>query len=393
MAKNSSAIIYRIVLLLGALGIVAAAIWIGIQVLEPVRVPPAPPSKPAVTFDPKADIRSHNLWGTLQDFLQGIPQETGVVGNPNPFQSSGIAIGAGGVSRLASIEAISLQGGVVEDVTAGTEDGVLVLFSGTPQNSGVQYEIRSYAADGSATTFASWNDVLGLNTTPIALAQDFDGRVWLGNSAGGVGYVERDGVAVWQDAVVTGLQGPVQQIVVDGVNGVWVTDGIGLTKGDADGFTPIDLVQQLSSEQQEEMLNRIQTVKEANTDSDAPIQTIENVRQALQPKKLSVLADGRVGVVTDTAVFQFGLSMQSRPEFRNVLAVPAYPLALDPTGEIWGKTTGDGSLLKILATTTRLYSPPPLSPEQAVRNINLFAQDAQKLYAVDYVPGGTSVLW
>lgn len=61
-----------------------AAFWVGLQALEPVPVPPLPPAKAQVRFDPKVDVSNNPMFKRLEPLGPGAV-EAGTLGRVNPF--------------------------------------------------------------------------------------------------------------------------------------------------------------------------------------------------------------------------------------------------------------------------------------------------------------------
>ena len=83
MAAPSS-LFSKIVMLLLAIACVVAMFWFGSQALEPVEVPPAPPGKSSVTFNPKSDVSQQAVFQRLEP-LGPTHIEPGELGRQNPF--------------------------------------------------------------------------------------------------------------------------------------------------------------------------------------------------------------------------------------------------------------------------------------------------------------------
>jgi hypothetical protein len=392
MPANKSLTTYRIVLALAGFGVFATAVWVGMRVLQPAYVEIPVPSSERVSFNPEADVRENSFFAALREFVVG-KIETGAVGNPSPFVGMGSAsqLQEGQESRLATLEEIPLQGASVIDIARGSDGSMLALLGGR-QGEGMTYEIRSYGSGGEASTFTSWSAAFSTAFTPLAMAQDHAGRVWLGNLDGRMGYADRGGTPVWLSYIDTGLEAPVTSVEVDAVDRVWATDGITLTQGGENGFAPMDLVQQMSEEQQANFLTSIERISSELGYGQVEI-GFEDLQEAAMPERLSVTRDGRIGVSTGFMAFRFSLALQQRPDWIDVLATSTYALVVGPNGEVWGRRYEEGALTRVWATGTRAYMSALSAPSQALLNSRLFAQDENLLYAVDYNPTSTSVLW
>ncbi|MEO5927916.1 MAG: hypothetical protein ABIO72_04305 [Patescibacteria group bacterium] len=80
----SSSLFSKIVMLLLAVACLVSVYWFGMQVLEPVLVPPAPPAKSKVTFNPTSDVSQSPVFQQLEP-LGPIHVDAGALGRPNPF--------------------------------------------------------------------------------------------------------------------------------------------------------------------------------------------------------------------------------------------------------------------------------------------------------------------
>lgn len=83
MAAPSS-LFSKIVMLLLAAACLVAVFWFGSQALEPVSIPPLPPGKSRVTFNPTSDVSQKSLFQRLEP-LGPVQVEAGTLGRPNPF--------------------------------------------------------------------------------------------------------------------------------------------------------------------------------------------------------------------------------------------------------------------------------------------------------------------
>lgn len=393
MPGKRSVLIHRLVLVFSALAVVGIVVWIGMKVLAPVEVPPAPPPKAHVTFDAKSDIRSNNLFLRLKEFIIG-DIDIGLIGNPLPFvgPKQGMELAEGQESRLATMEELSLQGGIAQDLERANDGSMLILLFGLDAEGLAVYEIRSYQTNGDVSTLMSWTTELDPSYMPTRIAQDHKDRIWFGNIEGKVGYVEEGGEPVWLTGLSTGLSASVRSIVVDGVDRVWVTDGLVVTVGGDQEFEPLSLKQQLSDVDQIDFTNKLAGLPEEY--KPIPLEGTDGLLKAgLLPEELFITQDGRTGLTTGYSAFHFSLALQQRPDWINTLATSTIPLVVGPSGDIWGTRYLDGALIHIWATGTREYTSKIVVPSQALDNPRLFAQQGSKVYAVDYNPESTSVLW
>jgi len=394
MPGKNSALIHRTALVISALAIIGIVFWVGKRVLEPSQSSLNPTVRTRVTFNPESDIRENSLFAKLKEFFMG-DLETGALGNPSPFigPNSGMVLEEGQESRLATMEEVALQGAFAQDAAPGSNGGMLILLVGLTNERTATYEIRSYETDGAATTFASWNDIPEPAFTPTAIIQDHNGRVWMGNGEGSMGYVEQGGEPVWLSGMSTGLYGPVSDLVVDTLDKVWVTDGATLAMGDDAGFSPVDLYQQMSGDQQGELSVAVSKLS-AEYGSTYSMYGISDVKQALYPERLSVTREGRIGLSTGLTAFHFGLTLQQRPDWINTLSSSTtVPLIVGPNGHVWGRRLEDDVLMRVWATGTRAYTSKRAVPSYALTRPRLFAQNASKLYAMEYSATSTSILW
>lgn len=71
-------------MLLLAVACLVAVFWIGSQALEPVAIPPLPPGKSSVTFNPSSDVSQRPTFLRLEP-LGPTTVDPGELGRTNPF--------------------------------------------------------------------------------------------------------------------------------------------------------------------------------------------------------------------------------------------------------------------------------------------------------------------
>lgn len=74
----------RLLTIVGVLSVLIAAYWFITTSLTPYPVPPTPPRRGAVTFDPKVDVSKDAVFRNLRP-LAGFEVEIGQMGRSNPF--------------------------------------------------------------------------------------------------------------------------------------------------------------------------------------------------------------------------------------------------------------------------------------------------------------------
>ncbi len=387
MSKRSAAF-QNIILVLSALAVLGAAVWVGMVVFEPAPVPPIPPSRARVSFDAKADIRQNRLFDTLRAVITG-EIEPGALGKLNPFTGpagsgqSGSAAGSG----LGVAEEIALGGSGAIALSPGRDGSMLILLEGRSGADRV-YEVRRFGADGSVGSLVNWtlveSDISGSNGAliPVAFAQDRNGTIWFVSAAGRVAYAEPGAVPAWTAAPLVLFAGANVQIRFDGNDRLWVTDGNILYGGDGQSFEAHDLSQLLSAEKREF------------------IRDAQLTEQLMSPRRIQVLAGGRLGVLTPAAGIMLPLASPGQPIVFDLIPTST-ELALG--GVAWGQTP-DGDLLyapdagaltltRLSVTGSRTYSDPYAMPRRALLDpLGLSLTNARALYALDYTPTST-VLW
>lgn len=380
MSKRSP-LIHRLVLVLSALAALGAAAWAGLRAFEPVPIPPVPPPRPAVTFDPRADIRGNPLFGTLQAVIRG-EIDIGQIGRSNPFASPSTETPSSPDAAAArgSVEEVSLGGAQVFALAPAVEGGVLALVGGQTANGAQTYEIRRFAPDTEPATVGRWNappagsdPSTPAPLTPVAVRQSGDGKIWLFSVDGRVGTLQSDGRPVWgPQPILPALSGAgdLDGVLVDDIGRLWVTDGAQLFVGNGSGFQTIDLPVALSEE-----------------DRAAVVSGVADAR----PWRLQSLADGRVGVMTPSFAFTFQLSLQGKPEVTGAPSGARF-LAFGPGGALWSAREDGSGLIRQEGDATRTYEDTRVLPKQAVDRRLLLTASRETLSALDYNPAGT-VLW
>lgn len=382
MPGKLSSITKKLAVLIAAIVAFGAIVWVGMRVFEPVSVPPPIAAKAHVTFDPKTDIRSNPLFDTLRLFVAGDIQ-AGALGKAFPFLRDGQgAIPGQAGSRLASAEELLLSGAVARDLARSSSGEMLILLSGVGGDGTISYEIRSYPFGFEPETFASWTAPSRPDTRVVRIAQDRQDRVWLLNEEGGVGYIFAGGSPVWPQGLQTGLSGG-SLIAVDGADRIWVTDGTNVSIGGEREFTLMNIAESMRE------MDRIafnQQLTDASSDiRPEPLSGPEGLlRAGLLPESFRMLSDGRIALVTGYTVLAFPLSLQTPPDWTDLLSAGISPLTVGPNGDVWGVERETGGLARIWATGTRSYADEASSPEDVKQNPDLFASFDATLYTLDY---------
>ncbi len=385
--NKRSPLIHRLVLVLSALVALGAAAWAGLRAFEPVPIPPVPASKPSVTFDPRADIRTNPLFATLQAVVRGEIQ-IGALGRTNPFAAPGTGSSSVPSSDASatrgSVQEIPLEGAQAFAFAPATNGGILALVGGSTASGVPSYEIRFITPDATPTVVGRWNAPGGTTEghplTPVALRQSSEGRIWLLSLGGFVGSLQSDGSVSWSNQsllppfATSGIPG-LDGFVIDDIGRLWViTDGAQVFVGNGTGFQAIDLAAQLSDQ------DRVALAARASTEG-AP---------ADHAWRLQTLSDGRIAVIAPGFGAVFMLSLQGKAQ---VTRVPdgAQAVAFGPDGSLWSLGP-DGGLLRQTGSVTQAYTDVRVLPKQAMVNALLAASSRESLYALDYAPTGT-VLW
>lgn len=84
MTTSHSSLFARITTVIMLLACLAVAFWVISQALEPVAVPPSPPAKAQVRFDPRVDVSQNTVFQRLEPLGPAII-EPGKMGRTNPF--------------------------------------------------------------------------------------------------------------------------------------------------------------------------------------------------------------------------------------------------------------------------------------------------------------------
>ncbi|MCC7357434.1 hypothetical protein IT408_02910 [Candidatus Uhrbacteria bacterium] len=74
----------RILTVVGVLAVLISSYWFITSSLAPYPVPPTPPNRTSVTFDPKVDVSKDKVFSSLRP-LSGLEVEVGQTGRSNPF--------------------------------------------------------------------------------------------------------------------------------------------------------------------------------------------------------------------------------------------------------------------------------------------------------------------
>ncbi len=386
--KNSE-LIHRILVLVIGGGVLAFVFWGGMQLFSSKFVPVSIPSRKDIRFEPKREVWENTLFSSLQGFFTG-NVTPGALGKSLPFEGgagSQQQLLQGQVSPLASMEEISLAGARAVSVSRSSDGTMAVLLSSPRPAGGDAYEIRLYAADQSATTFAAWQTG---PTDPVVwkIAASNDGSVWLGGTSGYIARCEKNGTPTPILPESTGLHGNIQDIAIDGAGRVWATDRTALALGGVDSFAPFDFSSRLRAEEQRALLNELSKMPDApSVTSDADQQAL--LKTALHPYAFSVLANGEIGLNTKLAAFVFPLALQNSIRWIDTGLPASMPLAFDPNGGVFTLNAATHQMQYVWATGTRLYASeatPSAVPSSA------FANGLDGVYALSNSASST-VLW
>lgn len=82
--RFASSLFSKLMTVIMVVACLVAAFWVALQALEPVPVPPLPPAKAQVKFDPKVDVSNNAMFKRLEPLGPGAI-EAGTLGRVNPF--------------------------------------------------------------------------------------------------------------------------------------------------------------------------------------------------------------------------------------------------------------------------------------------------------------------
>lgn len=376
---SRSRIVQYTALTVTAVAVFLIAAWVALNAIEPVPAPPVPPSKGQVSFDPRVDVRNHPLFSTLQTLTRG-KVLAGALGKQNPFLNGdgGIAALEESARTLGTIQEVSLNGGALIAVSRGSEKGVTALVRGSQGN----YEVHRFYGDGTSEEVGNWTAPSDPSIAPIALQEDRSKKVWLLSAGGRVGSLQSDGKPLWGSVALEGIQPALTpnqvSFALDGAGRMWFTDGAFVFVGNGIGFQRIDLAAQLSAENRQAL----------GVGEDGVLSL-----EARTPRRLQMLADGRIAVLTDRFMTTFPLNLQGLAQ---VTVAEGTIVAVEPDGTLWSVTrNADGTVTKwtrASAEGTREFTDAVVLPKQAGSSPRLAAVDGGTLYALDYAPDA-AVLW
>jgi hypothetical protein len=377
---SRSRLIHYVSLAVAAAVVFAIAAWVALNAIEAVPMPPVPPSKADVTFNPQVDVRNHPLFNTLRTLTRGKVM-AGVLGKVNPFLGgSGSAEALQQSARkLGTIEEVSLGGGTAIAIASGAETGMVALV----RKGQAGYEVWRFTRDGNAQSLGNWsvegNDP---SITPVALQEDRNGDVWLLSAGGRIGSLQSDGRPLWGSVAIDGIQtaiaAPQAMFALDGAGRMWMTDGRSLFVGNGIGFQRIDLAAQLSSADRQALgVAEGQVVPEAFT----------------IPRRIQTLADGRIAILTSRFIATFPLNLQGAAA---VTVAEGNVVAVEPEGALWSVTRDASGAVTAWTRSVQGQSQSMTNlvvlPKQAGNTPALATIGNGTLYAFDYAQEG-SVLW
>jgi hypothetical protein len=386
--SKPSPVFHRIVLIFAATGTFGVAAWVGFDIFQPASAPFVAPARPRVSFDARYDIRKNPLFVELQPNVTGEIQ-TGPLGRANPFSGSGGGAGTsgGGAVSLPVIEQIQLGGGTLVGLENDIYGGVMAYIIGKPSETTYSAELRVYAADGSATTFASWTmDANHPEIMPISFSQSQDGMVWLGGATGLIGTVASGQQPTWTQQAETVVP---KEIRFDGAGRLWMTDMKNILIKVQGSVSQFELSKLGSEEQRAAIQPELSLLDPAlRGELDMAVDSRSDVPSV---NILSPLADGRMSVNNGFYVALFPLQ-QGNMQIVDPVASSSLALAVAPNGDVWSRRIFDSSLMRVWTTSTQTYVDPVTFPRDAIHRPWLFALDNASLYAIDYAPTST-VLW
>lgn len=419
MAKRSP-VFDRLLVGISALAVFGAVAWIGFRLFAPVPVPPVPPPKAGVQFDPRADVRQNPLFGTLRAVLRG-QIEPGILGHFNPFSSDNEGADSGvpgtpdtGEGLSVGVEEMSLGGRQALALSRANDGAMLVLLGGL-EGSERSYEIRRYdAVNGESTTAARWNlqpsgTVSSESLIPVALQQDGFGKLWLLSRNGYVGSIQSDGMPTWSAASVFASPDPdlldaFGGMAVDGAGRLWLTDGKQVVVGNGVGFETFDVSARLPDALRA-------ALQGANTAAAVPgawnATPFSSLARTLwldagvpmdAPKRVTMLPNGSMSITAPAFVLTIPVTFTGPAEVistigssgANILSSAALGLAPAGDGSVWASR--GNSWLHVRATSSAVFADPSLLPRQALYAPGLLAAGPTALYALDYA-SSTTVLW
>jgi hypothetical protein len=387
--SKSSAAFQRIVLILAAAGTFGVAAWVGYDLFQPATAPFVAPSRARVSFDTRYDVRNNPLFTQLQPNVIGDIQ-TGPLGKANPFLGKGEETGSpvGGASNLPVIEQVQLGGGTLAGLERSVNGGVMAYLIGKPSEKSYSAELREYAADGSATTFASWTmDADHPEIMPVSFSQAPDGTVWLGGATGMIGTVAKGEQPLWTQQAEPIVP---KEIRFDGAGRLWMTDYENVLMKDQSSVQQFGL-SALGGEEELAVIQPWISLLSASLQKDftSPIDQRTDMSSV---NVLSPLADGRMSVNNGFYVAVFPVMQGASMQIVNPVASSSLALAVAPNGDVWSRRIFDDALVRVWATSTQTYVDPVTIPHDAIRRPWLFASDDASFYAIDYTPK-SSILW
>lgn len=84
MSSSRSSLFSRILIIVGCLSVVGLSYWFVQTSLAPVPVPPVPPARGKVQFDPKLDVSKNTVFFNLRQMGPEVVEPL-AIGRPNPF--------------------------------------------------------------------------------------------------------------------------------------------------------------------------------------------------------------------------------------------------------------------------------------------------------------------
>jgi|GEM_PF-1373965 len=124
----SSPLFSRIITIVGVFAVLGAAYWFITTSLTPVPVPPVPPQRASVRFDPRVDVSKDAVFTNLHP-LSALSVNVGEMGRVNPFVPAPPA-------AIAS-ELLTASSTTNSDSAAKTASSTPEVFTSTTTETGV----------------------------------------------------------------------------------------------------------------------------------------------------------------------------------------------------------------------------------------------------------------
>lgn len=234
-----------------------------------------------------------------------------------------------------------------------------MLLQSVTSDSQIHYEIRTMGLKEDRS-IAQWNALPRPDLRVAGFTQDATGQIWLLNEKGQVGMIS-SGAPSWMTSLSTGLSVLDPKglaISSDSLDRVWLMDGNNVSMGGEKGFTPIDLISELTADQQTQyqsiIASQVQQIGFQSLDGPAAY-----LRAALAPKAFYPLSDGRMGLVTAYGAIIFPQSQSARVTWIPTLQFSVVPYGISNDGSVWGSHHTDHALVRIIDEHEQSFAPGP----------------------------------